>query len=139
MNTINEIKKRVDQLTFEQQDKMLSILKDWQQEKTREFKRLKTSSQVDVASDRQLVQSDMRDISACGIYINTHRNFELEEKVRVVFTIPGYEKPFKLTGEIVRVEDHGIAIRFEEITPYFKKILDEAICKSLPGSSGNKD
>ncbi len=139
MNIINEINKRVGQLTPEQQEEMLSILKEWQQEKKRAFKRVRNASQVDVASDKKLVQSDMRDISACGIYINTHRNFELEEKVRVVFTIPGYEKPFKLTGEIVRVEDHCIAIRFEEITPYFKKILDEAICKSLPGSSGNKD
>lgn len=132
MDIKNEIMQRVELLTSGQQEEMLSILKEWQQEKKREFQRLKTKSQVDVASDRRVVQTDMRDISASGVYIKTSGNFEMKEIVKIVFTIPGYDKPFKLTGTIVRVEDNGIAIRFDEITPYFKKILDEAICKNLP-------
>ena len=135
MDIISEIKQRTEQLTPEQQEELLSILKEWQQEKKREFQRMRSKAQVDVASDRRLVQTDMRDISASGIYINTPGRFNLKEKVKVVFTIPGYEKPFKLTGRIVRVEEQGIAIQFEEITPYFKKILDDAISRSQPDLS----
>lgn len=134
MSTLNEIVERVEKLTPDQQEKMLTILKEWQQERKRDFKRLTTKSRVDVASDRRLIQTDMRDVSASGIFINTPGKFDVEEKVKVVFTIPGYEKPFKLNGTIVRVEKSGMAIKFEEITPYFKSILDDVICKVDPSS-----
>lgn len=134
MDMLNEIIQRVENLTPEQQEKILSILKEWQKDKKREFQRLKLKSDVDVANDRRVIQTHMRDVSASGIYINTSGRFDLDETVKVVFTIPGYEKPFKLKGKIVRVEEHGLAITFAEITPYFKAILDEAICKVDPDS-----
>ncbi len=134
MNILNEIAQRVEKLTSDQQEEMLSILKEWQKDKHREFKRVKTKSHVDVASVQRVVQTDMRDVSASGIYINTPGKFEMDEKVKVVFSIPGYDKPFKISGVIVRVEEHGMAIKFEKITPYFKSILDDAICKSDPDS-----
>lgn len=133
MNLLEEIVKRVESLTPEQQEKMLTILKEWQQEKHREFQRRQTKAQVDVAGKHRVVQTDMRDVSASGIYINTSGKFDTHEQVKIVFSIPGYNKPFKLNGTIVRVEQHGMAIKFREITPYFKSILDEAIWK---GSSG---
>ena len=136
MNMLEEIVQRVEKLSHGQQEEMLTILKDWQQDKKREFRRLKTQSQVDVAGERKLIQTNMRDVSASGIFINSSGKFDMDEKVKIVFSIPGYEKPFKLNGIIVRVEQRGMAIQFEEITPYFKAILDEAICKADPNAPG---
>ncbi|MCF6249571.1 MAG: PilZ domain-containing protein [Desulfobacula sp.] len=130
MKILDQIIKRIKNLSFEKQEKLLDILKEWQQGKEREFKRLNRRSEVAVAGTNRVIQTDMRDISGSGVYINTSGKFAMDERVRVVFTVPDFEKPFKLQGKIVRVEQQGMAIKFEDITPYFKTILDDAIWKN---------
>ncbi len=130
MKILDEIIKRAKTLSSENQEKLLDILKDWQQGKEREFKRLNTKTLVDVAGDNRVIQTDVRDVSASGIFINTSGKFEIGDRVRVVFTVPNYDKPFKLQGKIVRVEKHGMAIKFADITPYFKNVLDDIIWKN---------
>ncbi len=127
MKTLDEVIKRVHNLTHDQQEDILEILKTWQDGKQREYQRLKTSSDIDVVIDNRVIQTSTDDISASGVFINTSGKFEINKSARVVFTVPGYDKPFKLQGIIVRVEDNGVAIKFENITPYFKKILDDVI------------
>lgn len=130
MNKLDEIIKRVKNLTSEQQDEILETLKTWQRGRQREFQRLTVKSGVDMALDSRIVQTTSRDISAGGIFINTSGKFDVDQNVTVVFTIPGYDKPFKLKGRIVRVEKSGLAIEFQDITSYFKTILDDVIWNS---------
>ena len=127
MKMLDEIIKRVRNLTQDQQKEILEILKTWQAGKQREHQRLKSRVDIDVVVGDRIIQTDARDISASGIFINTSGKFETNQSVRVVFSVPGFDKPFKLQGMIVRVEKNGLAIKFENITPYFKKILDDVI------------
>lgn len=127
MKMLDEIIKRVKNLTDEQQEAVLGILEEWQTGKQREYQRLEASTDIDVVVGERVIQTTTRDLSASGIFINTSGRFETNKDVRIVFSVPGYEKPFKLEGTIVRVEQNGLAIRFENITPYFKQILDDAI------------
>ncbi|NOX34372.1 MAG: hypothetical protein GXP56_11675 [Deltaproteobacteria bacterium] len=127
MKMLDEIIKRVRNLTPDQQEEILETLKAWQTGKEREYQRLKTRTDVDVVVGDRIIQTDTNDISASGIYINTSGKFETNKSVRVVFSVPGIDKPFKLQGMIVRVEQNGMAIKFENITPYFKQILDDVI------------
>ena len=127
MKMLDEIIKRVRNLTQDQQKEILEILKTWQAGKQREHQRLKSRVDIDVVVGDRIIQTDARDISASGIFINTSGKFETNKSVRIVFSVPGFDKPFKLQGMIVRVEKHGLAIKFENITPYFKKILDDVI------------
>lgn len=127
MKMLDEIIKRVRNLTQDQQKEILEILKTWQAGKQREHQRLKSRVDIDVVVGDRIIQTDARDISASGIFINTSGKFETNKSVRVVFSVPGFDKPFKLQGMIVRVEKNGLAIKFENITPYFKKILDDVI------------
>lgn len=124
---LDEIIKRVRNLTHDQQKEILEILNTWQVGKQREYQRLKAKSDIDVGLDNMVIQTDTIDISASGLYINTTGKFEPDKTVRVVFSVPGADKSFKLQGMIVRVDENGIAIQFENITPYFKKILDNII------------
>ncbi len=127
MKMLDEIIKRVRNLKSEQQKEILEILKTWQSGKQRDYPRLDTNVDIDVVIGDRVIQTDAKDISAGGIYINTSGKFEANKNVRVVFTIPGIDKPFKLEGMIVRVEQNGMAIKFSNITPYFKKMLDDII------------
>ncbi len=130
MKMLDEIIKRVRNITQDQQKQILEILKTWQTGKQRDFQRVETKVVTDVVVGDRVIQTDARDISASGIFINTSGKFETNKNVRVVFSVPGYDKPFKLQGMIVRVEKHGLAIKFENITPYFKKILDDVILEN---------
>ena len=127
---LDEIINRVRNLTQDQQKEILEILKTWQVGKQREYQRLKAKSEIDVVVGNQVIQTDTSDISASGIYINTEGKFETDKTVRIVFSIPGIDKSFKLKGMIVRVEKSGVAIQFENITPDFRKILDNIIWES---------
>lgn len=127
MKIQDEIIKRVHNLSHDQQKEILEILKIWQTGKQRDYKRLRSKTDIDVVVGNRVIQTDTKDISAGGIFINVTGQFETHKRVRVVFSVPGYDKPFKLQGKIVRVEKTGIAIEFEKVTPYFKKILDSVI------------
>lgn len=127
MNMLDEIIRRVKNLTEDQQKEMLETLQGMQAGKLRDYPRMETRTDIDVVVGDRVIQTDARDISASGIYINTSGKFEINKNVRVVFSVPGIDKPFKLTGNIIRVEQDGLAIKFKNITPYFKKILDDAI------------
>jgi len=127
MEMLDEIIKRVRNLDSDQQEEILEILKTKQAGRQRDYPRLDTNVDIDVVVGDRVIQTDAKDISAGGIFINTSGKFQANETVRVVFSVPGIEKPFKLEGMIVRVEQNGMAIKFEKITPYFKKMLDEMI------------
>ena len=127
MKMLDEIIRRVQNLSLDQQKEILKTIKSWQVGKQRDYQRLETRTDIDVVVGDRVIQTDAKDISASGIYINTSGKFETNKNVRVVFSVPGFDKPFKLKGTIVRVEQDGMAIKFKNITPYFKKILDDVI------------
>ena len=129
MKMLDEIIKRVHNLTHDQQKEVLKNLQALQEGQQREYPRLSKETDVDAVVSGKLIQTEARDLSASGVYINTSGVFEIDKQVRVVFTVPGHETPFKLHGKIVRIEQDGMAIKFENMTPYFKKILDDAIWK----------
>ncbi len=130
MEMLDEIIKRVRNLDSDQQEEILEIMKTWQAGKSRDYPRLDSKVNIDVVVGDRVIQTEAKDISAGGIFINTSGKLNSNGKVRVVFSIPEFNKPLKLEGVIVRVEQHGMAIKFEKITPYFKKMLDDMIWKS---------
>ena len=127
---IDEIIKRIRNLTHEQQKDVMGYLDLIPKDGLRGYSRLSAKLEIDaVVDDDKTIQSDTRDISASGVYIRTGMKFEIGKSARVVFLIPDYDIPLKLHGEITRVDKDGIAIRFDEVSSYFKKTIDDAIWK----------
>ena len=54
----------------------------------------------------------IRDISRCGMFIETSRSFCVGEKVTVKFEVPSNRKIYKISGEIVRSQEKGLGIKF---------------------------
>jgi hypothetical protein len=127
MKKLDEIIKRVRTLTDDLQEELLVILRGWQDGKQREYKRFQTDSDIDVVIDDKVIQTSTDNISASGVFVKASSQIELNKGARVVFNVPGHDKPFKLQGKIARIEDGGFAINFENVSPYFKKILDDIL------------
>jgi hypothetical protein len=129
MNISDEIIKRVHNLTLDQQKDLLDHLKDLQKGQQREYPRLPDKMNIDAVVDDKVIQSYTRDISACGVYINTAGTVEKGKDAMVVFTIPDADITLKLKGTVVRVEENGIAIKFEKMSTYSKKMINEQLLK----------
>ena len=126
---LKEIIKRVNNLTVDQQKNVLEYLNSLPTDGERGYSRKTIPIDVDAVVGDKVIQTDSRDISASGIYINVSGSFKSDKGVKVVFSIPGQKTPFKLAGKIVRIEPTGMAISFEELSPYLKKMLDDMIWK----------
>lgn len=81
----------------------------------------------------RVIRSDTRDISAGGAFFNTNAPLDPGSAARVVFSIPGQERPFKLHSKIVRSGEGGVAIQFDEMAAFSRQALDEVLSESGDG------
>lgn len=54
----------------------------------------------------------IKDISRCGMFIETSRSFSVGEKILVKFEVPSSRKIYKILGEIVRFQKKGMGVKF---------------------------
>lgn len=73
---------------------------------------------IEFVEGGKLYKEFTKDISAGGVFIRTkkNKNFTEGQKISMVFLLSDSQKPYKLSGLIVRVEDEGVAVRFENIS-----------------------
>tara|TARA_B100000614_G_C14526393_1_gene484678 strand:+ start:153 stop:488 length:336 start_codon:yes stop_codon:yes gene_type:complete len=102
-------------------------------QESRDQKRYKISLSVDAVIDDKIVQSNSRDVSSGGIFINTPMKLHAGKNACVVLSLPQEDgiKPFKLYGKSVRTEPDGVAIEFHGLSPYFKELFDLSISELL--------
>ena len=54
-----------------------------------------------------------KDISFGGVFIETSTPFSVGQEISLTFPIPNQQKHIKITGEIVRISDQGIGVKFK--------------------------
>lgn len=59
------------------------------------------------------VSHHIRDISRCGMFIETEDRFCVGEKIFMTFQMPASKSLFKLVGEVVRFQKNGIGVKFK--------------------------
>lgn len=58
------------------------------------------------------------DMSAFGVFIETSDNFFGGQEIIMSFSVPNYQKPLKLAGEIVWSSQQGIGVKFTHLTQH---------------------
>lgn len=66
----------------------------------------------DPETDKTINADFIRDISRCGMFIETSRSFCVGEKITVRFEVPSSRKIYKILGEIVRFQEKGMGVKF---------------------------
>jgi len=92
----------------------------------REHIRKPFSMVVDYSTEDRAYKDFIQDISAGGVFIETHMPFSVGQQVSLSFPLPDYQKHVKITGEIVRSSPEGIAVKFKMVNQD-----QEAMIKSL--------
>ncbi|MGD1969032.1 MAG: PilZ domain-containing protein [Desulfobacterales bacterium] len=77
-----------------------------------------------VVQDRQF-DGYILDISDHGVFIETGNVFFSGQEIIMTFLAPGFQKPLKITGEIVWSSQNGIGVKFNQLTAHQHKAITE--------------
>ncbi len=80
----------------------------------RENRRIPSSTSVTYATRGIAYEDFLLDISAGGVFIETRAVFTVGQLLSLTFPMPGHQHFISVTGQVVRVEGHGIGVQFEE-------------------------
>ena len=82
---------------------------------------------INYASKNRIYSDKITDISKNGLFIETKGYLKIGEEVALCFNLPGYDRPFKFKGKIVRSNQRGYGIEYKEIKPYIAEMLASLI------------
>ena len=68
---------------------------------------------IDQDKEKSRFKHYIKDISRCGMFIETRQSFIVGEKITMRFQVPSSRKLYKILGEIVRFEKNGIGVKFK--------------------------
>ncbi len=118
----------IENISDERKLYLLALLKKWHGQKER-LPRKDCLIPVDYTTQDRMFSDFIQDISASGVFIETKEPFLVGQDITLTFTILSEENPFKITGEIVRTDTQGIAVKFTNLTEYrewiIKSLLEE--------------
>ena len=68
---------------------------------------------VDYASPNRIYKDFIQNISPGGVFIETGVPFSAGQEISLTFPLPKSMKHIKIDGEVVRVDDKGIGVKFK--------------------------
>ena len=81
---------------------------------------------ADYSTEDRVYRDYIQNVSAGGVFIETHMPFTSGQEVSLAFPLPNYQKYIKIIGEVARVTPQGIGVVFKLV-----KQEQETMVKSL--------
>lgn len=106
----------INNISETQRRALLGMLEDWQNTKRRDHPRKPCLMAVDYAAEDRVFKDFIHNISSGGVFVETNESFSVGQDITMTFSLPHYEEPVKITGEIVWSAPHGIGVKFK--TPH---------------------
>ncbi len=98
------------------EDEQLTLLKELKQrpfKERRKHERKPFFIVVDYSAEERVYKDWIKNISAGGVFIETHMPFSVGQEVSLTFPLPNYQKYIKIIGKVVRIDLQGIGVRFK--------------------------
>jgi len=76
---------------------------------------------------KQVYSSKICAISQSGLFIETNKPLFVGERVIMSFNMNGYDRPFKIRGEIVHANRLGVGVEYRETSPYITDMIDTLV------------
>lgn len=126
---LDEIMSEVRFLTEELQRDVLAYIHSIKE--PRSYPRVNKPIEMDVVIGDKIIQANAGNLSASGVFIKFRMDSEIGAPAKIVFSLPGQSRPFKLAGTVVRTDPDGIGLCFSEITPYARENLNNLLKRML--------
>jgi len=125
-NVTAQLIERIKNMSLERQSQLLKDLEEGQSREIRQHDRKACLLTVDYAVEGRYYRDFIQDMSNSGVFIRTSQTFSSGQTILMTFMSPDHEKPFKITGEIIRVFPSGFGVKFT-----IESQVQEAAIKSI--------
>jgi hypothetical protein len=109
----DELIDAIKKLSESQQEYLLQAVKDWIDDK-RGYPRKECQAEVIYSDNNRLVQGMIINISAGGLFLQPDSPFTVGQEITLTFEHPFAKKQMKVVGEIVRSDEKGIGVKFNQ-------------------------
>ena len=107
----------ITEMDFNAQMKLLEELEQQQTRRTRRHKRRNAHLTVYYATHDRAYRDVIQNISPTGVFIETNEPFSVGQEILLNFTPTRHAEPIKVRGQIVRISDEGIGVKFVRTAP----------------------
>ena len=121
--TIKKLLDAILKLSHEQQTQVMIYVEELLAENKRTSVRKACNIPISYATQDRIYSDDIADISKSGLFIETKRPLNVGDDIALSFNMHGYDRPFKIKGNIVRSNQQGIGVEFKEVKPYIAEML----------------
>ena len=103
----------IKKMSQEDQQALLNELEERLFKKKRKHERKPFLTTLDYSTDSGSYRDFIKDISIGGVFIETSTSFSVGKVLSMTFLLPEHEKKIKIQGEIVRIDEKGIGVKFK--------------------------
>ena len=82
---------------------------------------------ISYATQDRIYSDNIADISKSGLFIKTKKPLDVGEEIVLSFNMHGYDRPFKIKGNIVRSNQQGLGVEFKDDKPYITEMLGSLV------------
>ena len=116
----------LNDMSDEEMRQLLKELEERQNKKQRKYSRKGLLTLIDYNVGDRSYKDFIQDISGSGVFIKTSQTFSVGQTISMTFMSPDNQKPFRINGEIIRIHEDGIGVKFK-----IESRVQEAALKSL--------
>ncbi len=116
----------LNDMSDEELRQLLKELEERQNKKQRKYFRNGFLTAIDYNVGDRYYRDFIKDLSGSGLFIKTSQTFSVGQTILMTFMYPDNQKPFRINGEIIRIHEDGIGVKFK-----IESRVQEAALKSL--------
>jgi len=102
-------------LNERQQESLLKLTEELFIKEKRANNRKACHIPIYYATSDQVYSSHIENVSPTGLFIKSEKPLPAGEKILMTFNVKGFNKPFKISGEIAHANDEGIGVKFKDL------------------------
>ena len=125
--TIKKLFDAILKLSQEQQTQVMIYIEELLAENKRISVRKECKIPISYATQNRIYSDNIADISKSGLFIKTKKPLDVGEEIVLSFNMHGYDRPFKIKGNIVRSNQQGLGVEFKDDKPYITEMLGSLV------------
>lgn len=117
-------------MTEDEQRSLLEELEDRQSKKKRKHSRKECLLTANYTIKGRAFQNFIQDISIEGLFIETRESFSAGDEIFMTISYSNDQRPFKITGEVVRISANGVGVKFKKLSQVQEEIIKLIIAQT---------
>lgn len=103
----------INSMSDEEMWQLLKDLEARENKEQRKYSRKDFFRIIDYNVEGRYYRDFIENISEGGLFFKPSHTFSVGQKIQITFMSPDNQKPFKINGEIVRVDTDGVGVTFK--------------------------